>query len=116
MTVRFSMVAIAGVAFSMLSSGCGPTCQSTCNKIYQPNECNVQRPGRTQDQLLDQCNDECEAALNNPGEKDGYDPFNDRGSSSDFTLSTDRQAAAWMECVDQTNCDLFSTGYCPPIW
>ena len=29
-------------------------------------------------------------------------------------LENERQAAAWMDCVDQTACERLSQGYCPP--
>jgi hypothetical protein len=98
------------------SAGCGPNCQNTCNKIYQPSECNIERAGRSQDQLIDRCLDECEGALDNPGELGSYDPANSRGSADEFVLETDHQAAAWMDCVDATACENLQKNFCPPIW
>ena len=45
MTIRLIPLMLLPVA--VLSAGCGPNCQNTCNKIYQPSECNIQRPGRS---------------------------------------------------------------------
>jgi hypothetical protein len=101
------------VAFA---AGCGPNCQNACNKIYQPSECNIERAGRTPDQLINRCLDECEGALDNPGELGSYDPQNSRGSADEFDLTTDRQAAAWMDCVDATACENLQKNFCPPIW
>ena len=101
------------VAFA---AGCGPNCQNTCNKIYQPTECNIERAGRTPDQLINTCLDECEGALSNPGELGSYDPQNSRGSADDFEITTDRQAAAWMDCIAATSCENLQKNFCPPIW
>ena len=101
------------VAFA---AGCGPNCQNTCNRIYQPNECNIERAGRTADQLIDTCLGECEGALAKPGAIGTYDPQNSRGSADDFEITNDRQAAAWMDCVAATSCENLQKNFCPPIW
>jgi hypothetical protein len=115
MQLRLTLTVLSGAAVMALA-GCGPNCQNTCNKLYQPSECNVERPGRSADQLINTCRDTCEDALNNPGELGDYNPSQQRGSSTDYDLVTDRQAAAWMDCVAETSCDLFEKGYCPPVW
>jgi hypothetical protein len=115
MTIRpFPLVLLSVVA--SMGAGCGPTCQGTCNKIYQPNECNIERAGRTADQLIDTCLENCETALNNPGDLGSYDSKTARGSADDFDITTDRQAAAWMECVDVTACENLQKNFCAPIW
>ena len=114
MNVRLIPLMLLPVA--ALSAGCGPNCQNTCNKIYQPSECNIQRAGRTQEQLIDTCMGECEGALENPGDLGSYDPQNQRGAADEFPLETDHQAAAWMDCVDATACENLQKNFCPPIW
>jgi hypothetical protein len=104
------------VPVAALSAGCGPSCQNTCNKIYQPSECNIERAGRTPDQLVDRCLEECEGALANPGPLGTYDPQNSRGSADEFEITTDHQAAAWMDCVTATSCENLQKNFCPPIW
>ena len=100
----------------LLQGGCGSNCQDTCSRLYSESECAIPRPGRTRENLMDYCMDECLAALDNPGEVGDYDPFNTRGSAESIQLETDRQAAIWMDCVAQTSCDLLETNWCPPVW
>ncbi|MCB9761322.1 MAG: hypothetical protein H6739_15880 [Alphaproteobacteria bacterium] len=98
-------------------AGCGPNCQSTCNRIYgdAPN-CGIQRGGRTQVELYDRCITECETAMDSPGELDGYDPLVRQGSSEDINIENEKQAAVWMDCIAESDCSRLSSGYCAPIW
>ncbi|MCB9742596.1 MAG: hypothetical protein H6740_08355 [Alphaproteobacteria bacterium] len=97
--------------------GCGPNCQSTCNQIYgsEP-QCNIQRGGRDQVELIQYCLDECENALSQPGELDGYDPFTAQGRNESIDIENEKQAAVWMDCVADQACDRLTDGYCAPIW
>ena len=104
------------ISAAALGSGCGPDCQSTCNKLYQESECNTQSPGRSRDELLSRCNQECEDALVVPGEVGDYQPNEYTPSSVAVTLKNDKQAAAWMDCVQETSCEFLNTGYCAPVW
>ena len=98
--------------------GCGPNCQSTCNQIYGngSGECNIQRGGRTTSDLISYCLDECEGALETPGDLDGYDPNTAQGRDESFELDNEKQAAVWMDCVAEQACDRLTDGYCAPIW
>jgi hypothetical protein len=109
------------IAFSTVLSACGPTCQSTCQKLYSESECNLQRPGKSQSELRNTCETYCETALMEPGGLNGYDPSLKKGSSKSVTLDTENQAAAWMYCVEKTSCERLDYrsgqgGYCPPVW
>lgn len=117
-TLRHSSTAfclvLAGAALYL--TGCGPNCQSTCEKLYIESECNIQRPGRTTDELLQRCSNECEGALEQPGEIGDYDPYDNSGSGSSITLDNEMQAAVWMECVAESACEKIDDGYCAPVW
>jgi hypothetical protein len=113
--------ALLFIVFSAVLSACGPTCQSTCQKLYSESECNLQRPGKNQSELKNTCEDYCESALNEPGGLNGYDPFGREGSTNSVELETENQAASWMHCVDQSSCERLDFrsgegGYCQPIW
>lgn len=96
-------LALAGVALA--GTGCGPDCYSACDKLYRE-ECNISAAGQSQNDLLSDCVDVCQEALDNPGEvTPGYDPFAPTSSSSAITINTDRDAALWMDCIDQTSCE-----------
>ncbi len=99
-----------------LATACGPTCQSTCDRLYLESSCNIQRAGRTLDELIGYCMGECEAALNEPGELGDYDPYERSGSGVSVTLGNEKQAAVWMECVAAQDCSRLEDGYCAPIW
>lgn len=101
---------------TVVLTGCGPSCQSTCEKLYQADECNTERPGRTTDELLQACNNSCEDALTQPGEIDNFNPYSNEGSSSSITLDNEQQAALWMDCIAEQACDKIADGYCSPVW
>lgn len=114
---------LAGLVCALLA-GCGPDCQSTCNRIYQPSECGIAKPGRTSNELTRSCISECNSALQSPGTLGDYDPTRRRSSSAAIILENEKQAAAWMDCVwdvapDATPAQCAdldpASGYCAPI-
>ncbi len=114
-------IAILCLVFPAFLAACGPTCQSTCQKLYSESECNLQRPGKSQNELTKDCLAKCETALKEPGDLDGYDPYSRAGSTNSVTLENENQAAAWMTCVEQQSCDRLdyrsgNGGYCQPVW
>ena len=115
--IRKSWLALGAIAgMGVTVTGCGPDCQSTCNKLYSQNECNIQRAGAERQDLLDECSDRCEVALTNPGEADpDYNPADKMRPSQtqeSSIIETDTEAAMWMDCVEETACDLLDEGYC----
>lgn len=104
------------LAGSLFAAGCGPNCQSTCNTLYQENECNIQSAGASRSELLKICNKECNLALSTPGELGDYKPHEYTPKSVTTELENDQQAAAWMDCVEAKDCTLLSDGYCAPVW
>lgn len=127
--MRFiGLTATLGLGLAATLTACGPDCQSTCNRLYQEGECNIQSAGNQRSDLLDVCLDSCEAALDNPGPvRETYTPYEYTPSNDgDVTFTTDEEAALWMECVAETNCELMGRtqdastgqqgGYCAPVW
>jgi len=111
---------IALLAAALLLPGCGPTCQSTCNRLYNTtgDNCAIEKPGESQSDLTGQCMDTCTDALAVAGEVDGYDP-NERqhsGQSASDLLSNEKRAALWMDCVAETSCYDLGDGFCAPVW
>jgi hypothetical protein len=100
---------------SALLGGCGPTCQSTCNKIYSPSECAVPTPGQEWTDMNRDCEDACEEALTKPGEVGDYDPDERNTTGESIELENERQAALWMDCIAEQACDRLQEGYCEPI-
>jgi hypothetical protein len=109
---------VALVAAAVPISGCGPTCQSTCNRLYQEAEpsCNIQSVASDRTELLTRCNESCEDALDTPGEIGDYTPHEYTPSSKNIDLENDKQAALWMDCVAETSCEHLNDGYCAPVW
>ncbi|MCB9670100.1 MAG: hypothetical protein H6734_11555 [Alphaproteobacteria bacterium] len=113
---------VLGAAGLSLGVACGPNCQNTCEQVYT--QCNIQKAGRSQDELLRTCLDQCEGALKKSGDLGDYQPEQRRTSNAPITLENDAQAAAWMDCVwnhapdaSAEQCDEIdpSNGYCAPI-
>ena len=116
-------ILLIGLVAPALLAACGPTCQSTCQKLYSDAEdnCNLQRPGKSQSELTKECMSYCETALNEPGDLNGYDPFSRQGTTNSVELENENQAAAWMYCVEEQACERLDYrsgqgGYCQPVW
>jgi len=108
--------ATAVIAAAALGEGCGPTCQSSCHHIYSPDECAVVTPGVPDwTEMYKDCVDTCQNALETPGTLGVYDPDVRNTSGESIKLENERQAAAWMDCIDQTSCERLTEGYCAPI-
>lgn len=130
----FSRTAASALVLATLmvaTTGCGPDCQSTCDKIYgeapgcgdPTGEHGTESyypgtigPSGTREKLLGQCMDECSNALQTPGEVGNYTPQQYTPSDEVVELENDKQVALWMECVDGQSCENLTSGYCAPIW
>jgi hypothetical protein len=114
--IRTALGASAALFTAVGLAGCGPDCQSTCNRLYSQNECDIQRAGVERIELLDICDERCETALNKPAEADpDYNPAEKMPPSKvvdESIIETDEEAAMWMDCVAETSCDLLDEGYC----
>lgn len=105
-------IACAG---AWLLVGCGPNCQSTCQRIYDPNECGIAVPGESWQESSRRCADSCEDALDRPGEVGDYNPFEHQTGGASAELENEKQAALWMDCVEATQCEDIDDGVCAPI-
>ena len=114
--MRLTVILPLGLTALSLVSGCGPNCQATCNKLYLENECNLTSPGMTRDELMSECNNHCEQALDKVGDGGTYTPEERTPSDRSVELENDKQAALWMECVDSHACEHLDDGYCQPVW
>ena len=102
-----------------LAAGCGPSCQSSCNRLYQDvgsGGCGIESAGTTQSELVTMCLDACSDALDKTGDIGDYNPYERTPSNISVDLENDRQAAIWMECVAETSCEYLDDGYCEPVW
>ena len=109
---------LGSVVFYM---GCGPDCLSTCQRLHGDAvgtdgvaQCNIAVPGQEQSALIRECAASCEYAVARSGELDGYDPNVRTPPSEAQALANERQAAAWMDCVNATACPDLGNGYCAP--
>ncbi len=108
------LLTLAGGA--ALLTACGPNCQSTCEKLYLESECNTQRAGRTSDQLIGKCMENCQNAMKVPGEIGGFSPYEKVGSGQSIEIENEQQAAIWMDCISETACENIAGGMCAPVW
>jgi len=102
----------------LLLSSCylSTPCQEPCRKLYSDSECGIQRAGRTQDELVENCLDECQEAYSQSGDVGDYDPFMLTDSSVSVSLDNRAQQELWAECIAETSCDRINDGYCAPVW
>lgn len=114
MRLALLVLPIAG----LLAAGCGPTCATSCAKIYgqlADGNCNRSIPGEAQEASFDRCVETCENALATPGDLGNYNPNERNLTGSIPSLDTEKQAAAWMDCIDVASCQTLTDGYCAPI-
>lgn len=105
-------VVLAGV---LLAPGCGPDCQSTCNRLFQESECNLQRPGQSRSDMLRDCSNACDNALQTPGDiRAEYNPNDYQSTDQSVRFENDKEVALWMDCVETTDCSLLDDGICSP--
>lgn len=108
------VIALTGI----FASACGPTCQNTCRRIYAQNECGITDPALDENEQIRECLSDCETALTISGELGDYDPDKRSPTNIKVILENEIQAAAWMDCVWETECDDLHPalgGYCAPI-
>ena len=110
-----------GIAMMSMGAGCGPDCQTTCEKLYaKGGECKFTDAGDTTgEEKYQYCLETCNEAIANPGEAGDYDPNVKTPSSESITLENDQQAAMWMDCIEEKSCELLKTSggrFCAPIW
>jgi|GEM_PF-1477368 len=98
------LVGLALGLVALTATGCGPNCYSACSKLYQE-ECHISAAGQTENDLMTECVQTCQDALTTPGEVGSYDPDQPQASTNAITIDNDRQAALWMDCVDQASCE-----------
>lgn len=116
------VAALLALALAAFAPGCGPNCQSTCDKLFLSEDealgsCGIEHPGKSADDERRDCIIACEDALAEAGPiPAGYNPDERQTGSQSVQLQTDEQAAAWMECVDETACEYLTDGYCAPVW
>ncbi len=131
MSARSSLVLCLTASVSLFIAGCGNDCQSTCNRLYgnKPN-CGQSSGekgtesyfpglvtfGQEPEEKKRQCMNECEGAMEKPGEVGDYRPNEYTPSDVPVSLENDRQAALWMDCVADTSCENLASGYCAPVW
>ena len=102
---------------AVLAGGCGPNCQSTCQTIFDETQphCGIHIPGKAPEESISDCISACEYALQYPGDVGDYNPFEPNTTGASVTLDNEKQAAIWMECVEETACPDIADGYCAPI-
>lgn len=110
------LAAAAAVGFLLGVTGCGPNCQSTCQTLFgeAPDYCALTVPGKPLDESRKACVTQCEQALAQAGDVGDYDPFNQNLTGVSVHLDNEKQAALWMDCVEQHSCQDLSEGFCAP--
>jgi hypothetical protein len=113
--------AIFVAAIAAALAGCGDkSCQNSCRRVYDTSQCAVQVAGATAQVLIEECTVECKNALQTPGGIGTYNPYERAQPGTEeanFTLETEIQAATWMDCVWDLECEQMQLdqGLCWPI-
>ena len=94
------------------------TCRTACDRLYSADDdgCDIQRPGRTTEELTQGCRDSCFEAMQTGGQLDGYDPYTRAGATVSVELENKAQATLWAECIEDTSCEDLADGVCAPVW
>lgn len=93
-------ISVAG----LLLSACGPTCQSSCRRMYAEAECDgAAGQAFPAEDFIEGCIEQCDQALGVPGtvrsDTRFFDPDNVSPANQDFCLQNEAEAATWMDCV-----------------
>lgn len=105
-------IAWGALLVGLLGTGCGETCSSSCLKAYD--SCDVPTPGQLTEDRIDQCIDECGSALRVVGDIGSYSPLAS-GTVDQVMLENERQAAAWMDCIAESDCTQLRARRCSPL-
>jgi len=102
-----------------LVTSCGEPakdCYASCDKLFGESEgqCAIVVPGRTAQEMTDDCVANCQYALARSGELGSYNPDERSSGTDDVSIDNEQQAAAWMDCIADTACDLLKSNYCAP--
>jgi len=102
--MRSSSLAAVSLLATLFASACGgETCQSSCLRFYEEEQCDAPPAGLSRSDAIDQCIDICQDALQVPGEPVGddrrFDPARTAGNTEDHVLDNEQEAAAWIDCV-----------------
>ncbi|MCB9680168.1 MAG: hypothetical protein H6733_01750 [Alphaproteobacteria bacterium] len=101
--MRLPIVGLLVTTAAVFVAGCEPTCQGTCRRFYDEDQCAGPTGGLERDAQIDACIVECSTALKTPGEAplptDGR--FNPDIPAQPIkpALTNEQEAAAWMDCV-----------------
>lgn len=108
------------VAVSLSAAACSDirSCPNACDRAFSESECHFGAglaAGGDPRKAIRECTRECENALRQTGDLDGYDPddYNSVDRSRSFELKNEAQAAAWIDCVSETSCQDINDGFCP---
>jgi hypothetical protein len=103
----------------VLASACGEApldCFASCDKLFGnlAEQCAIVVPGRSAQEMTNDCVASCDHALARSGELGSYNPDERSSGADDISLENEQQAAAWMDCIHETSCDLLNQNYCAP--
>lgn len=110
---------VFALASCVLLVGCGEApldCYASCDKLFgdQAGQCEIVVPGRTAQEMTNDCVASCDHALARSGELGSYNPNERSSGADDISLDNEQQAAAWIDCIHETSCDLLKSNYCAP--
>lgn len=91
-------------------------CGATCAKLYDPFECNIQRAGSTQEEMVATCEGICIGLYGVDGDLGDYWPYEFKDAGESVELENEEQAQEWMDCIADTECVPLEDGYCAPVW
>ena len=115
-----TLLLLAGLGATLI--GCATDCQTSCEKIWAETECGktVQDPNvyddATREARIAECTTLCRSAMLKHGEAGSYEPNLAVSQSASPCLDNDRQAAMWMDCVEQASCETLAKNVCAPIY
>ncbi len=91
-------------------------CSEACDRLYHPDYCYLQRPGYSQDDMVDTCVVACSEAEEHSGGVGDYQPYSLVSDPASVELENAAQVEAWTKCISETTCQNLDAGYCAPVW
>ena len=116
MKIRFGIAIFGGLTITGCLVYTPGVCKDACDRIYEPSQCGIERPGATTEEMVRRCERQCAYAFSRGGSIGAYEPNEQTPVSETPLLENRSQVLAWAECVENTACEDLMQNYCAPIW
>ena len=96
MKFHLSTIIFTGLTLTGCLGHTPGVCIDACERIYEPSQCGIERPGISAEEAIRRCEEDCSKVLSKPEGKP--------------------HGISWAECVLDTACEVLNQNYCGRLW